>query len=83
MLDLQLCDAWAYLINNVWHLGLRLILRQDAPVLQQAQLLFHHLVQVRGRIKGLGMFGNMHLIKFTIFGLVISLLQVIPLVSLT
>ena len=83
MLDLQLCDVWAYLINNVWHLGLRLTLRQGAPVFKQAQLLFHHFIQVRGWIKDLGMFGNTNLIKFTIFGLVITLVQVISPISLT
>ena len=83
MLNLRLCDVWAYLINNDWHLGLRLTLRQGAPIFQQAQLLFHNLIQVRGWIQDLGMFGNMNLIKFTIFGLVITRVQVISLISLT
>ena len=60
MLDSLLYGAWAYLINDYWRLGLRLPLRQSAPILQQAHHLLDDFIQVRGWTKGLGMFGNMH-----------------------
>ena len=59
------------------------MLRQGAPVFQQAQHLLHDFIQVGGWIKGLGMFGNMHLIGFTIFDLAITLIQMISFIPLT